>query len=119
MRISLIIQRVLLYTANSIGVSLTRNFMLVTSCLFMSGKGHCQIRYKLEVTNTSVPRQDEKCWLAPFMPDNDCFEFTPVAHIYEGKELGYNELESIGVSRYVQYSVLNEEQINFIDKYFE
>ena len=24
--------------------------------LFMSGKGHCQIRYKLEVTNTSVPR---------------------------------------------------------------
>ena len=34
MRISLIIQRVLLYTANSIGVSLTRNFMLVTSCIF-------------------------------------------------------------------------------------
>lgn len=29
--------------------------------LFMSGKGHYQIRYKLEVTNTSVPRQDEKC----------------------------------------------------------
>ena len=25
--------------------------------LFMSGKGHYQIRYKLEVTNTSVPRQ--------------------------------------------------------------
>lgn len=34
--------------------------------LFMSGKGHYQIRYKLEVTSTSVPRQDEKCWLAPF-----------------------------------------------------
>jgi hypothetical protein len=30
--------------------------------LFMSGKGHYQIRYKLEVTNTSVTRQDEKCW---------------------------------------------------------
>ena len=26
--------------------------------LFMSGNGHYQIRYKLEVTNTSVPRQD-------------------------------------------------------------
>ena len=87
--------------------------------LFMSGKGHYQIRYKLEVTNTSVPRQDEKCWLAPFVPDNDCFEFTPVAAMYEGEELGYNELESIGISRYVQYSVLNNEQINFIDKYFE
>ena len=81
--------------------------------LFMSGKGHYQIRYKLEVTNT------EKCWLAPFIPDNDCFEFTPVADMYEGKELGYDELESIGISRYVQYSVLNEEQINVIDKYFE
>lgn len=87
--------------------------------LFMSGKGHYQIRYKLEVTNTSVPRQDEKCWLAPFVTDNDCFEFTPVATMYEGEELGYNELESIGISRYVQYSVLNNEQINFIDKYFE
>ena len=50
----------------------------------MSGKGHYQIRYKLEVTSTSVPRQDEKCWLAPFVPDNDCFEFTPVAAMYEG-----------------------------------
>ena len=37
--------------------------------LFMSGKGHYQIRYKLEVTNTSVTRQDEECWLAPFVPD--------------------------------------------------
>ena len=82
--------------------------------LFMSGKGHYQIRYKLEVTSTSVPRQDEKCWLAPFVPDNDCFEFTPVAAMYEGEELGYNELESIGISRYVQYSVLNNEQINFL-----
>lgn len=87
--------------------------------LFMSGKGHYQIRYKLEVTNTSVPRQDEKCWLAPFVPDNDCFEFTPVAAMYEGEELGLNELETIGISRYVQYAVLNNEQINFIDKYFE
>lgn len=28
--------------------------------LFLSGKGHYQIIYKLEMTNTSVPRQDEK-----------------------------------------------------------
>lgn len=87
--------------------------------LFMSGKGHYQIRYKLEVTNTSVTRQDEVCWLAPFVPDNDCFEFTPVAAMYEGEELGLNELETIGISRHVQYAVLNNEQINFIDKYFE
>ena len=87
--------------------------------LFMSGKGHYQIRYKLEVTNTSVPRQDETCWLAPFVPDNDCFEFTPVAAMYEGEELGLKSKETIGISRHVQYAVLNNEQINFIDKYFE
>ena len=90
----------------------------------MRGRVHARRTLKalvadLRVTNTSVPRQDEKCWLAPFVPDNDCFEFTPVATMYEGEELGYNELESIGISRYVQYSVLNNEQINFIDKYFE
>ena len=62
--------------------------------LFMSGKGHYQIRYKLEVTNTSVTRQDEKCWLAPFVPDNDCFEFTPVAAMYEGEELGFKKTET-------------------------
>ena len=87
--------------------------------LFMSGKGHYQIRYKLEVTNTSVTRQDEKCWRAPFVPDNDCFEFTPVADIYDGNELGYGKLESIGINRYAQYIVLNEDQVNFIDKYFK
>ena len=65
------------------------------------------------------PKTGRKCWLAPFVPDNDCFEFTPVAAMYEGEELGYNELESIGISRYVQYSILNNEQINIIDKYFE
>ena len=65
------------------------------------------------------PKTGRKCWLAPFVPDDDCSEFIPVVVMYEGKELGYDELESIGISRYVQYSVLNEEQINFIDKYFE
>ena len=87
--------------------------------LFMSGKGHYQIRYKLEVTNTSVPRYDKNCWLAPFVPDDDCYEFTPVAAMYEGEELGYDDLESIGISRYTQYSILNEEQVNFIDKHFK
>lgn len=87
--------------------------------LFMSGKGHYQIRYKLEVTNTSVPRHDKECWLAPFVPDNDCFELTPVAAMYEGKELGYDELETIGISRYAQYLELNKEQVNVIDKYFK
>lgn len=87
--------------------------------LFMSGKGHYQIRYKLEVTNTSVPRHDKNCWLAPFVPDNDCYEFTPVAEMYEGGDLGYDDLESIGISRYTQYSILNAEQVNYIDVYFK
>ena len=87
--------------------------------LFMSGKGHYQVRYKLEVTNTSVPRHDKECWLTPFIPDNDCYELTPVAAMYEGNELGYDELETIGISRYTQYSALNAKQVDFIDVYFK
>lgn len=87
--------------------------------LFLSGKGHFQIRHKLEVTNTCVSRHDKSCWLASFVPDNDCYEFTPIAAMYEGENLGYDELESIGISRYTQYSTLNEEQVNFIDKHFK
>ena len=87
--------------------------------LFMSGKGHRQIRYKLEVTNTSVPRQDEKCWLAPFIPDNDCFEFTPIKAMYEGDELGYEQLEKVGINRYVQYCILTKPQVAYIDQFFK
>ncbi len=87
--------------------------------LFMSGKGHYQIRYKLEVTNISVQRQDEKCWLAPFIPDNDCFEFTPIKAMYEGDELGYEQLEKVGINRYVQYCILTEKQVAYIDQFFK
>lgn len=86
--------------------------------LFMSGKGHCQIRYKLEVTNTSVQRNDKECWIAPFVPDNDCFEFTPISSMYIGDKLGYNQLEDIGISRYTQYGELSSKQIEYIDKFF-
>lgn len=87
--------------------------------LFMSGKGHYQIRYKLEVTNTSVPRHDENCWKVPFQPDNDCYEFTQIAPMYCGHKLGYNKLEEISISRYVEYKILSEEQITHIDRYFQ
>ncbi|MDE6807126.1 MAG: hypothetical protein K2I98_01530 [Prevotella sp.] len=87
--------------------------------LFISGKGHYQIRYKLEVSNTSVERNDQTCWLAPFEPDKDCFEFSPVAAMYNGRKLGYGDLEAIGISRYTQYMVLNDEQVDFIDQYFK
>ena len=86
--------------------------------LFMSGKGHWQIRYKLEVTNTSVQRIDKSCWIAPFVPDNDCFEFTPISSMYMGNKLGYNELEDIGISRHVQYCELSSEQVEYIDNFF-
>ena len=37
-------------------------------CLFVSGIGHYQIRYKQEVTDTSVPRPDENVgWLHLFL----------------------------------------------------
>ena len=87
--------------------------------LFMSGKGHYKIRYKLEVTNTSVSRQDKKCWLAPFVPDNDCFEFTPIKAMYEGDELGYEQLEKVGINRYVQYCILTKKQVAYIDQFFK
>ena len=86
--------------------------------LFMSGKGHYQIRYKLEVTNTSVERIDKVCWIAQYKPDKDCYEFTPVAPMYKGNELGYDELESIGISRHVQYCTLTAEQVKYIDHFF-
>ncbi len=86
--------------------------------LFISGTEHYQIRYKLEVTNTSIARYDGECWIAPFVPDDDCFEFIPIASMYDGDKLGYDELEKIGISRYTQYLILNDEQINVIDRYF-
>ena len=39
------------------------------------------------------PKTGRKCWLAPFVPDDDCSEFIPVVGMYEGKELGWDELE--------------------------
>lgn len=87
--------------------------------LFLSGKGDYQIRYKLEVTHTSVERQDEMCWLAPFEPDKDCFELTPLAAMYEGEELGHEQLEDAGINRYVQYCVLTKEQVAYIDSFFQ
>ncbi len=86
--------------------------------LFMSGKGHFQIRYKLEVTNTSIARHDKICWHVPFKPDEDCFEFTPLSDMYEGEELGYEQLEMIGISRHIQYCILTKEQTVYIDQYF-
>ena len=86
--------------------------------LFLSGKGHKQLRYKLEVTSTSVTRIDKDCWVKQFKPDNDCFEFSPVAAMYKGNKLGYDELESIGISSYTQYCELTLEQVQYLDKYF-
>lgn len=87
--------------------------------LFMSGKGHCQIRYKLKVTSISVERHDEICWLAPFVSDKDCFEFTPIKAMYEGDELGYEQLEKVGINRYTQYCILTNEQVAYIDQFFK
>ena len=39
------------------------------------------------------PKTGRKCWLAPFVPDDDCSEFIPVVVMYEGKELGCDEQE--------------------------
>lgn len=86
--------------------------------LYLSGDGHNAIRYKLEVVDTSCERKDSMCWLAPFKADKDCYKLYPVSEKFDGDGLSRDKLEGIGISRYVQFMELNEEQVEYIDKFF-
>lgn len=87
--------------------------------LYLSGKGHNTIRYKLEVVDTNCERKDDMCWIAPFKSDKNCYKLNPVSEYFEGDELSKDNLEKIGISRYVQFMELNEEQVEYIDKQFQ
>ncbi len=86
--------------------------------LFLSGEGHNQIRYRLEVAEISCRREDKNCWKIPYKEDSDCYKLVPTAAMYSGDKLSRVELESIGISRYVQFKKLSNDQVDFLDDFF-
>lgn len=87
--------------------------------LYLIGKGHYQVRYRLEVVDTSCVREDSSCWITPFQADENCYKLIPTFTMYEGKELSLDTLEEIGINRHTQFKEFNEFQEDFLNKYFE
>ena len=86
--------------------------------LYLIGKGHYQVRYRLEVVDTSCVRQDSSCWITPFIADNDCYKLIPTSAMYEGDELSLNALEDIGINRHTQFKELDEKQEVYLSRYY-
>lgn len=87
--------------------------------LYLIGKGHCQIRFRLEVVDISCAREDSSCWITPFKADNDCYKLIPTAAMYMGDKLSLDALEEIGINRHSQFKEINEYQEDYLRKYFE
>ena len=87
--------------------------------LFLIGKGHNQIRYRLEVVDTNCMRNDSECWHVPFVGNKPCYKLIPTAKMYQGDNLSRTRLEEIGIKRHVQYMELNKEQVAYIDSFFK
>ncbi len=87
--------------------------------LFLTGKGHNQIRYRMEVVDTSCVRNDKCCWHVPYKEDVDCYKLEPTSPMYLGSGLSREKLAEIGINKYTQYCVLTQEQAEYIDKFFE
>ena len=99
--------------------SRNRKFEVGDICyLYLIGEGHYQVRYRLEVVSTSCIREDNLCWLVPFMADHDCYKLIPTSAMYEGKELSLDALEEIGISRYTLFKELNEYQEDYLSQFF-
>ena len=80
--------------------------------LYLIGKGHYQIRFRLEVVDISCAREDNSCWITPF-------KLIPTAAMYMGDELLLDALEEIGINHHPQFKELNEYQDDYLRKYFE
>ena len=87
--------------------------------LYLIGKGHYQVRYRLEVVETSCVRADSSCWITSYIPDNDCYKLIPTSNMYEGNELSLDTLESIGINRHTQFKELNEIQEEYLSCFFK
>lgn len=86
--------------------------------LFISGKPYNRVMYKLEVSDTDVPRDDSQYYRKAFTPDSSCYRFTVVAE-YNGECLVRDELEKHGIRRHVQYKMLDKVQADWIAGCFE
>lgn len=86
--------------------------------LFLSGIGHNQVRFRLEVSEESCTREDKTCWKITFKEDYNCYKLIPTAKMYSGDKLSRENLEKIGINRYVQFMELNEHQVDFLDSHF-
>ena len=61
--------------------------------LYLIGKGHYQIRFRLEVVDISCIREDSSCWITPFEADNDCYKLIPTAAMYMGDAIRMKSLK--------------------------
>lgn len=86
--------------------------------LYLIGKGYYQVRYRLEVVETSCVRADSSCWITSYIPDNDCYKLIPTSNMYEGNELSLDTLESIGINRHTQFKEVNEIQEEYLSCFF-
>nr|WP_295898836.1 hypothetical protein [uncultured Alistipes sp.] len=87
--------------------------------LYLSGKGHNQIRYCLEVVDTDCRREDAVCWKKTFRPDNHSYKMIAIYPMYQGQELSLDMLESIGIKRHTQFRRLDDQQADILFSYFE
>ena len=86
--------------------------------LYLIGKGHYQVRYRLEVVDTSCVRADSSCWITSYVPDNGCYKLIPTSDMYDGNELSLDTLESIGINRHTQFKELDEKQELYLSRFF-
>ena len=87
--------------------------------LFISDREHDKIMYRLEVTDTDSERTDREYWKHTFQPDPHCFVLTNTAAVFDGDGLGRDDLETHGISRYVQYKHLTKDQADWLDGFFK
>lgn len=86
--------------------------------LFISDKIHDRVMYRMEVASTYSTRDDAKYWKVKFEPDNDCFKFQNISPAYTGIHLNRQDLEDHGIKRQILYKKLNQEQADWLEKYF-
>ncbi len=87
--------------------------------LFISGKDYNNVMFRLKVTDTSANRDDQTYWHRPFEPDDNCFVFENIPTRNPVNGPGRDELESHGISRHVQYKLLDDEQASWLESHFD
>jgi hypothetical protein len=86
--------------------------------LFISDVEHNRVMYRLEVIETDSVRDDKKYWRGIYKHDTSCFKLKNTSGVYHGEGLDHDDLEKHGISRYVQYKKLKEEQAEWLEKHF-